>query len=72
MPTHRGRDGCPQHQPPKHEGKDLVMTQELLKELTKEGFCTRPPQLKGATKNGFAPPGDSRKVGGKTVYPHFG
>jgi hypothetical protein len=48
------------------------MTQELLKELTKEGFCTRPPQLKGATKNGFAPPGDSRKVGGKTVYPHFG
>ena len=49
------------------------MTMELLKQLTKEGLITRPRQLREAGSDpAFKPPGEGKKVGGKTVYPHFG
>lgn len=71
VPSVPHSDGCSQHRAPGHGGDNGRMTTELLAELKAEGLITYPPELQGAAKKSFAPPGKAKKEGGRLVYPSF-
>ena len=73
LPNPPGRDGCPQHQVQKVGGKPLKFL-DHYKAMCETGLISHPKQLEKASLSNasFKPPGASKKVGGRQVFPHFG
>ena len=67
-------DDAKEHEQVQYNGKEFKLEQHF-KDFESKGLITRPEQLAGAREQApgkFKPPGQPKRVGKRSVFPHFG